>query len=111
MPGGQGMTMSKTVVIALFLALLAAGIALGVARDLYSRERAHLTGDVIEVIPGGHGYKSYAVRTPMLKVRLADGRTVDVAITEPQRFKAGATVELSEMVMPWGQVWYKLKQG
>ncbi|MBK9078512.1 MAG: hypothetical protein WBP38_04885 [Hyphomicrobium sp.] len=103
--------MSKSLGIALFLALLLVGVAFGVARDLYSYERGQLTGDVVEVIRGERDNKSFAVRTPRLHVRLADGRTVYVAVTEPQLFKTGDTISLSEMVMPWGQVWYKLKQG
>ena len=102
--------MSKTLAIALFLGLLLAGVAMGIARDLYSLKRGETSGEVVEVIASSQDYKSPAISTPFLKARLADGRTVDIAITNPQRFKAGDTVSLVEMVMPWGQVWYKLNK-
>jgi hypothetical protein len=101
--------MSKSVAIALFLALLFVGTALGVARDLYSHEQAQLSGEVVEVIAGDREHKSYAARTPRLKVRLTDGRTVYVVIAEARRFKASDIIALSEMAMPWGPIWYKLK--
>jgi hypothetical protein len=101
--------MRKSLVIAVFLTLLAAGLALGIGRDFYSRESAELSGEVLEVIRGDEDYKSHGVRTPRLQVRLADGRTIYVAITEPERFKAGDSVPLSQMAAPWGAVWYKLK--
>lgn len=99
----------KTLALIAFICVLLAGLAAGLARDLYSAERAVVGGEIVEVNAGGQDYKSPAVRTANLKVRLTDGRTVTTSITEPQRFRPGATVALAEMVMPWGQVWYKLK--
>lgn len=100
--------MSKSLAITLFLGLLLVGIAFGVARDLYSTQRAALSGEVIEVNAGGRDYKSPSMRSPSLKVRLTDGRVVDVSTTTTAGIRAGQTVSVLEMVMPWGQLWYTL---
>ena len=50
--------MSKTLAIGLFLALLLVGIAFGIARDLYSTERAVLSGEILDIDAGGRDYKS-----------------------------------------------------
>ena len=74
--------MPKTMAIALFMALLVAGAMFGIARDLYSRERAVIKGTVVEIDAGGTANKSQSLRSPSLKVRLDSGSTVDVAITD-----------------------------
>lgn len=101
--------MSKGLAIALFLGLLVVGIAFGIARDLYSTQRAELSGEVIEVNAGGRDYKSPSSRSPTLKVRLSDGRVVDVSTTTTVGIQTGQTVSVLEMVMPWGQLWYTIK--
>jgi hypothetical protein len=101
--------MSKAFAIGLFLALLAVGVMFGVARDVYSRERAVVKGVITETNPGGAASKAQPLRGPGMKVRLESGTVVDVAVTSTSGFTGGQTVSVSEMVMPWGQVWYKLK--
>jgi hypothetical protein len=101
--------MSKASAIGLFLALLAAGVMFGIARDVYSRERSVVKGTVTQTDPGGTSNKAQPLRGPCMKVRLESGAVVDVAVTGTSGFPAGKSVSVSEMVMPWGQVWYKLK--
>ena len=95
--------------IGLFLALLAVGVMFGVARDLYSRERGVVQGMVVDIDAGGAASKAQPLRGPCVKVKLTDGTIVDVAVTGTSGLTANQTVSLSEMIMPWGQVWYKLK--
>ena len=102
--------MSKSLAIGLFLAGLAIAAAFGVARDLYSSERTVLKGTVVSADAGGQAYKSSLSRAPNLKVRLEDGQTVDVPVTQTTGFAAGTAINVTEMVMPWGQVWYRLKE-
>jgi hypothetical protein len=101
--------MSKSLAIGLFLLMLAVGVMFGIARDLYSRERGIVKGTVAEIDAGGAASKAQPLRGPCVKVKLADGSIVDVAVTGTSGLKANQTVEVVEMVMPWGQVWYKLK--
>ena len=103
--------MLKTFAIGLFLALLAVGVMFGVARDLYSRERAVLKGVVTEADAGGAASKAQPLRSPTMKVRLEDSSIVDVAVTQISGISIGQSVDVVELVMPWGQVWYKLKSG
>ena len=103
--------MLKTFAIGLFLALLAVGVMFGIARDLYSRERAVVKGVVIETDAGGAASKAQPLRSPTMKVRLEDNSIVDVAVTQISGIANGQTVDVAQMVMPWGQVWYKLKSG
>ena len=99
----------KSVAITLFLALLVVAAAFGLARDLYSRERATLAGVVVDVEETRTTVKSPTINPPSLKVRLDGGATVAVAVKQTHGIKTGDTITVSEMVMPWGQVWYKLK--
>lgn len=101
--------MPKSVAIGLFLALLAVGVMFGIARDLYSRERGIVKGTVVDIAAGGAASKAQPLRGPCVKVKLADGNIVDVAVTGTSGLNVNQTVNVSEMVMPWGQVWYKLK--
>ena len=101
--------MPKTMAIALFMALLVAGAMFGIARDLYSRERAVIKATVIEADAGGSASKAQSLRSPSLKVRLDGGSIVDVAVTDISGLSAGQAVSVAEMLMPWGQVWYQLK--
>lgn len=95
--------------VSLFLVLLLAGVAIGLARDLYSRERGTLQGVVVGADPGGTEYKSAITRTPRYKVRLADDRVVDVATRDARKFPVGSAIVICELVTPWGQVWYKTR--
>lgn len=101
--------MSKTVVIVLFLLLLVAAAAFGVARDLYSSERRVATGEIIEIKPMHQDYKATLIRPPRLKVKLEDGAIVDVSTSSVDGLTVGTTVSVSEMAMPWGQIWYRVK--
>lgn len=101
--------MPKAMAIALFMALLVAGAMFGIARDLYSRERAVIKGTVVEIDAGGTANKSQSLRSPSLKVRLDSGSTVDVAITDVSGLTRGQEISVAEMLMPWGQVWHQLK--
>ena len=89
---------------------LATAAAFGIARDLYSSERTVLKGAVVSADAGGQAHKSSLIRAPNLKVRLEDGQTVDVSVTHTTGFAAGTAINVTEMVMPWGQVWYRLKE-
>ena len=100
--------MAKAVAIGVFLALLVTAAAFGVARDLYSREQAQLKGSVVAIKPIAQDFKSSLIRAPSLTIRLEDGRTVDVTVTDTAGIAAGVTVNVAEMVMPWGQLWYRL---
>jgi hypothetical protein len=100
--------MKKSVVIALFLALLAVGIAFGVARDLYSSERRILSGEVIAVKSLRQDFKSTLMQPPQLEVKLENGEVVDVATASTAGLSPGSKVSVSEMVMPWGQLWYRI---
>lgn len=93
--------------VILFLLLLAAGVALGLARDLFSREIAVHKGIVVAADPGGQDFKWPGQRAPRYKVRLASGEIVDVATTDAQRVPAGGDIDVVELAMPWGQIWYK----
>jgi hypothetical protein len=101
--------MPKVWMIGLFLALLAVGVMFGIARDLYSRERAVVKGTIVEIDAGGAASKAQPLRGPLVKVKLADGNIVDVAVTGTSGLNINQSVNVSEMIMPWGQVWYKLK--
>ncbi len=92
--------------IVLFFALLVAGIAWGIARDLFSRERATLSGTVVSVDFGNALPKWFPATPPRFKVRLADGRLVDVATRNPSSVAGGGEISITEWVTPWGQVWY-----
>ncbi|HPG89064.1 MAG TPA: hypothetical protein PLD46_05390 [Hyphomicrobium sp.] len=101
--------MIKMLTIAVFIAILAAGLMYGVARDLYSSERAVLSGTVASVTAATSGHKTTPVTASSLEVALADGRTIHVAAPDVGGLSNGQGVQISEMTTPWGQVWYKLK--
>ncbi|WP_045837394.1 hypothetical protein [Hyphomicrobium sp. 99] len=93
--------------VVLFLLLLAVGIAWGVARDLFSRPRGTIVGVVTAVDRGNALPKWYPPTSPRYTARLADGRLVTVAAKIPLNFPVGAAITLTELVTPWGQVWYR----
>jgi hypothetical protein len=92
--------------VALFLILLAAGICWGLARDLLSRQRATLSGTVVSFAPGNAIPKWLSATPPRYKVRLPDGRLVDVATQDRRGLPVGGRISVTEWVTPWGQVWY-----
>ncbi len=92
--------------VVLFLLVLALGVAWGLARDLFSRERGSLTGVVTDADLGRASPKWLPATPPRYKVRLADGRLVDVATTNAQSIAVGGEIAVTEWVTPWGQVWY-----
>ncbi|MBS0252377.1 MAG: hypothetical protein JSR78_15070 [Proteobacteria bacterium] len=92
--------------VALFLLLLAAGIAWGLARDLLSHQKRVLTGTVVAIDLGNPVLKSLPPTPPRFKVRLPDGSLVDVATKKPHSVAVGASITLTEWMTPWGQVWY-----
>ena len=93
--------------LALFMLVLLAGIALGLGRDLYSSERGVVKGVVVDADPGGTGFKSQSAKPSRFKVRLPGGAIVDVATTNAHSVPNGGDIEVTELVTPWGQVWYK----
>lgn len=101
--------MVKGIAFALFIVVLAAGLMYGVARDLYSSERAVLTGTVASVRAGTDAHKSTPVTASSVEVTLDDGRKIRVAVPAIGGLSEGAAVRISEMTTPWGKVWYKLK--
>ncbi|CCB63335.1 MULTISPECIES: hypothetical protein [unclassified Hyphomicrobium] len=92
--------------VVLFLILLAAGVAWGLARDLFSREKGALTGTVLAINRGNPVPKWFPATPPRFKVRLPDGRLIDVATQNPQSVQVGANISITEWMTPWGQVWY-----
>jgi hypothetical protein len=92
--------------VVLFLVLLAAGVAWGLARDLFSRQKAVLTGTVVAIDLGNPVPKSSPAAPARFKARLPDGRVVDVATRNPQSATVGSTISITEWMTPWGQVWY-----
>ncbi len=103
------MTIESKLKLTLFFALLAAAVALGIWRDLGSRERSVVRGIVIDSEPGGSSPKSPGITPAKIKARLPDGRTVDVATTSARSVTTGSEIEISERVTPWGVVWFKYK--
>jgi hypothetical protein len=95
----------KTWVI-IFLALLAVGVAWGLARDLLSRQRGTLVGVVTAIDPGNAVPKWFPDTPPRYTVRLSDGHIVDVAAKIPLSVPVGGNIAVTEWVTPWGQVWY-----
>lgn len=96
----------KTWVI-LFLLLLATGIAWGIARDLFSRERGTIVGIVTAVDHGRPLPKWYPPTPPHYTARLPDGRVVQVAAKIPLILPLGAPINVTELMTPWGQIWYR----
>jgi len=93
--------------VVLFLLLLAVGIAFGIARDVASRARGTVVG-VVTAINLGHALpKSFPPTAPGYTVRLPDGREVRVAAKTPLNIPVGASITLTEMMTPWGQIWYR----
>jgi hypothetical protein len=92
--------------IILFLALLAAGIAWGITRDLFSRQRGTMVGIVTAVDLGNAIPKWLPATPPRYTVRLPDGRLIDVATMTPRNIPVGSSIAITEWVTPWGQVWY-----
>lgn len=92
-----------------FAALVALGVAFGMARDLYSTERGILSGEVARIDMVGQAYKSPTLKAPALVVKLDDGRRVEVAARSGAAIAIGQRVSVVEMAMPWGQLWYKLQ--
>lgn len=92
--------------VVLFLVLLAAGVAWGLARDLFSREKGVLAGTVVGIDLGNPAPKWFPRTPPKYRVRLPDGRLVDAATKNPHSLAIGADISLTEWMTPWGQVWY-----
>jgi hypothetical protein len=90
----------------IFLALLAVGVAWGLARDLFSRQRGTSIGVVTTADPGHAVPKWFPSTPPRYTVRLSDGRIVDVAAKIPLGVPVGGNIAITEWVTPWGQVWY-----
>jgi hypothetical protein len=76
--------------VVLFLLLLLAGIAWGLARDIFSRERRALSGTVVAIDLGSAVPKWLTPTPPRLKVRLQDGTLIDVAAKNPPGASMGA---------------------
>lgn len=91
--------------VLLFLLLLGVGVAWGLARDLFSREKSVLTGTVIAVDPGYSVSKVLPATPPSYQVRLPDGRVVDVA-ARLQLAHTDDEIRVTEWMTPWGQIWY-----
>jgi hypothetical protein len=104
------MTTATTIKLVLFFAVLAIGIAFGVARDLYSFERSVVKGVVVDYNPGGTSPKSPGLTPASIKARLADGAIVTVATKEVTGPAAGSEIDITELVTPWGQIWYKQRR-
>ena len=93
--------------VVLFLLLLAVGIGFGVARDLLSRQQGTVVGIVTALDFGNPQPKWYPATPPHYPARLPDGRLVAVAAKTPLNIPVGASITLTEMMTPWGQIWYR----
>jgi hypothetical protein len=90
----------------LFVLLLAAGLASGLGRDLFSTERSTLKG-VVQSFEAGTALPKWLPATPpRYKVLLLDGQIVNVATTSGAPVPIGSEIDITEWVTPWGQVWY-----
>lgn len=92
----------------LFFAVLAAGVGFGIVRDVASTEQAVLDASVVKNAPDGPGYR-WPTTPPSIKAQLASNDIVDVATRGGTQPDIGSTVQIRQMLTPWGQVWYKLK--
>jgi hypothetical protein len=92
--------------VVIFLSLLAAGVAWGIARDLFSRQRGTMVGVVTAVDLGNAIPKWVPAAPPRYTVRLPDGRMIDAATKTPRSVPVGGDITITEWVTPWGQVWY-----
>lgn len=100
----------KTAAFVLLVCVLVAGLMYGVARDLYSHERAVLNGTIASITAAtGGGHKSTPPSAASFEAALDDGRTVHVITPDVSGLAKDSRVTISEMATPWGQVWYKLK--
>lgn len=100
----------KTAAFVLFVCVLIGGLMYGVARDLYSQERAVLNGTILRITDAtGGGHKSTPPTAASFEATLQDGRTVHVMSPSVSGLATGGAVTISEMATPWGQLWYKLK--
>ncbi|MBY0559567.1 hypothetical protein [Hyphomicrobium sp.] len=93
--------------VVLFLLLLAAGIAWGVARDVFSRVQGTVVGTVTAVDFGNPLPKWYPPTPPHYTARLPDGSLVTVSARIPLNIPVGGAITITELVTPWGQVWYR----
>ena len=96
----------KAVVLGLFVLLLLIGLAAGLTRDFYSRERGAYDATVTRVTPAGNDYKSPTPRLNKIEARLDDGREVAITSGLPNGLGAGARIRVIERITPWGQLWY-----
>lgn len=91
-----------------FLFAAALAITFAFARDVTSKERQRLDG-VITAYYAQSGNESRTVPIPGdAAVRLDDGRTLRLGLRTADDVKPGTRVKVSEMIAPWGAVWYRL---
>lgn len=94
--------------VTVFLIITAIAIGLTVTRDLTSRERRSLDAVVTAFVPQ-FANESRTVPLPGdVEVMLRDGRSLRLSLLTSDEVKAGSHVRVSEMVAPWGAVWYRL---
>lgn len=97
----------KWLVIA-FLLATATLIVLTLSRDLTSRERRSFEAAVEEYFPQS-GNESRTLPIPGdVSVRLPGGTLQRLSLHTDHEVKPGTMVRVSEMVAPWGAVWYRL---
>ena len=75
----------------------------------WSKTFDRLNRVVTETDPVVAQSKAQSLRSPSIKIKLDSGSIVEVAVTQTNGIAIGQTVNVVEMVMPWGQIWYKLK--
>ena len=101
--------MPKTLWLGLFIVVIAIGVAFGVARDLYSRDRGVVRGIVVDTDTGSTSPKSPGLTPTRIRAKLASGDIVDVVTSATRAYAPGSEIDIIERVTPWGLVWYKLK--
>jgi hypothetical protein len=96
--------------ILLFLMLLIAGVAYGLMHDFGSRPRGIVRAIIVQADGAIFPHKAPSPTPLKLTAQLDDGKRVAVRTSQSKLPSLGSDVELTEMVSPWGQVWYQLNQ-
>ncbi|PPC98774.1 MAG: hypothetical protein CTY31_12165 [Hyphomicrobium sp.] len=96
--------------VLLFLILLIAGVAYGLMHDFGSRPRGIVRAIIVQADSAKYPYKAPSPTPLKLTAQLVDGTHVLVRTSHSKLPSLGSDVELTEMVSPWGQIWYQLNQ-
>ncbi len=96
--------------VLLLLILLIAGVAYSLAHDFGSRPRGIVRAIIVEADGAMFPHKAPSPMPIKLTAQLENGTRVAVRTRNSKLPSIGRDVELTEMVSPWGQIWYQLNQ-